>query len=305
MRSIFILVALCASLLLSPVFAVHTAKAQTASEGIVLVAFGTTVPESKVALDAIGQAYAGLNKPVIWAYTSDIIRNKLKKQGKPALSVMEAMDKAAQMGLTNLRIQSLHVGAAEEFHQLERIIATYVATKSKQFKTVLLGHPLLESERDMDEVIEALFAEFPKERKQDEAIVFMGHGNDRGPGDLMLYAVGKGLQARDELVYLAAVEGSSSFDKVLVQLKAKGVQRVWLQPLMIVAGDHAMNDMAGDEDDSWASQLKSAGMNAIPHLKGIGENKKIQAVFLRHTKDSTDDFVNSHKADLMRKGTAD
>lgn len=301
MRSFFTMLVLCATLLSGPAYAADTPQASAGSEGIVLVAFGTTVPSSRVALEAIGQAYAGLEKPVIWAYTSDIIRNKLQKQGKPALSVLEALEQAAKMGITDLRVQSLHVGAAEEFHQVERIITKYITGKPEEFKTILLGHPLLESEQDMDEVIAALFAELPKERMKNEAIVFMGHGNDRGPGDLMLYALGKGLQAKDELAYLAAVEGSSSFDTVLAQLKAKGVKRVWLQPLMIVAGDHALNDMAGDDDDSWVSQLKAAGMEPIPCLKGMGEFTGIQAVFLRHTRDTTDDFVNSHKADLKLK----
>lgn len=302
MRSFFMMLFLCASLLVSPALAADNTS--PAVEGILLVAFGTTVPASRVALDAIEQAYSAENKPIIWAYTSDIIRRKLEKQGKPALSVMEAMDRAAQMGLTSLRVQSLHVGPGEEFHQLERMLVKYICGNPKAFRSVMLGHPLLESEQDMDEVIDALLAALPKDRKATEAVVFMGHGNDRGPGDLMLYALGKGLQARDELAFLAAVEGSSSFDKVLAQLKAKGIKRVWLQPMMIVAGDHALNDMAGSEDDSWASQIRAAGMEPIPHLKGLGENKGIQAVFLRHTKDTTDDMVNSRKADLQFTGQA-
>ena len=273
------------------------APASAANEGILLVAFGTTVPGSRAALDAIGQAYAAQGKPVIWAYTSDIIRRKLEKQGRPVLSVNAAMNKAADMGITDLRIQSLHVGVAEEFHQLERMIAKNLVRHPGRFKSAWLGHPLLESEQDMHEVIAAVLDEFPKERKSDEAIVFMGHGNDRGPGDLMLYAVNKGFQARDPLIFVAAVEGSSTFEAVLKQLKAKGVKRVWLQPLMIVAGDHAKNDMAGPEEDSWASQLKAAGMEAVPHLKGLGELKGIQKVFLRHTEKSTDDLANSKKSD--------
>lgn len=273
------------------------AALDSSTEAIVLVAFGTTVPESKVALDAIHAAYAQRGQPVIWAYTSDIIRRKLEKQGKPMLSVNAAMNKAAAMGAKRLRIQSLHVGAAEEFHQLERMIVKNLLLQPGRFHNVLLGHPLLESEKDMDEVITALLAELPKARKADEAVVFMGHGNDRGPGDLMLYAVGKALQDRDSLAYLAAVEGSSTFEKVLTQLKAKGVKRVWLQPLMIVAGDHARNDMAGPEEDSWASQIIAAGMEPVPHLKGLGELKGVQAVFLRHTDTTTDDLANSKKSD--------
>ena len=265
--------------------------------GTLLVAFGTTVASSKVAIEAIGKAYEARQEPLIWAYTSDIIRKKLDKRGEPVLSVNAAMNQAAGQGITHLRIQSLHVGAAEEFHQLERMIVKNLLRHPGRFQSVILGHPLLESEKDMDQVVAAVLAEFPKERKADEAIVLMGHGNDRGPGDLMLYAVNKAFQARDSLVYIAAVEGSSTFDKVLAQLKAKNVKRVWLQPLMIVAGDHAKNDMVGPEADSWASQLKAAGMEAVPHLRGLGELKGVQAVFLRHTAESTDDVANSKKSD--------
>ena len=300
MRSLFLLLTLCLSLLAAPA---HAAEKQppAAREGLVLVAFGTTIPESKAALDALGQAYATQNMPVLWAYTSDIIRNKLKKQGKPVLSVTQALDSAKKMGLRDLRVQSLHIAPGEEFHQLERILIKYISRHPRQFTSLRLGHPLLESEQDMNDVLDALFSALPRERAPDEAVVFMGHGNDRGPGDLTLYALGKGLQARDERVWLAAVEGSSSFDKVLEQLKAKGVKRVWLQPLMIVAGDHALNDMAGDDADSWASRIRAAGMEAIPLLKGLGENAGIQAVFLRHTRETTDDLANSKKADLQFK----
>lgn len=297
MPRVFLVLLLLVAVLGGHAHAAEKDPADASKEGILLVAFGTTVPSSKVALDAIGQAYAAHNKPVLWAYTSDIIRKKLAKQGTAVLSVNAALEKAASMGITDLRIQSLHVGSAEEFHQLERMIVKNLVSKPGRFKTVLLGHPLLESEQDMDEVIAALFADFPKERKRDEAIVFMGHGNDRGPGDLMLYAVGKAIQIKDPLAYVAAVEGSSTFDKVLAQLKTKGVKRVWLQPLMIVAGDHARNDMAGPEENSWASQIKAAGMEAIPHLKGLGEVKGVQAVFLRHTQATTDDLANSKKGD--------
>lgn len=288
MLRILILMALCLSVISSPA---------QAKDGMLLVAFGTTVAESQIALDAIASAYAQRGEPVLWAYTSDIIRRKLEKQGKPVLSVHAAINKAAEMGISTLRIQSLHVGAAEEFHQLERMIVKNLTLQPQRFQQVFLGHPLIESEQDMNEVIDTLLAEFPTDRQADDAIVFMGHGNDRGPGDLMLYAMNKGLQSRDPLAWIAAVEGSSRFDNVLMELKRAKVKRVWLQPLMIVAGDHARNDMAGPEEDSWASQIKAAGMEPIPHLKGLGELKGIQAIFLRHTKDSTDDLANSKKSD--------
>lgn len=290
MQRVIVLLTLCLGLVFS-----HAEV--MAKEGVLLVAFGTTVAESQVSLDAIATVYAQRGEPVLWAYTSDIIRRKLEKQGKPMLSVNAAMNKAAEMGISTLRIQSLHVGAAEEFHQLERMIVKNITLQPQRFQHVFLGHPLIESEQDMNDVIDAVLAEFPTERQSNDAIVFMGHGNDRGPGDLMLYALNKALQSRDKLAWVAAVEGSSNFANVLAQLKRAHVKRVWLQPMMIVAGDHARNDMAGDDADSWASQIKAAGMEPMPYLKGLGEIKGIQAVFLRHTETTTDDLANSKKVD--------
>lgn len=296
MQRVFILFLLCIGLLSG---AVPVTAAQTAAprKAVLLAAFGTSVPAAKVALDAIGQDYARRGEPVVWAYTSDIIRRKLEKQGKPTLSVSAAMDEAARMGVTELRIQSLHLAPAEEFHQMERIVVKNLMRHPGRFRSVILGHPLLESKRDMDEVVDAVLTELPKERKADEAVVLMGHGNEHGPGDLTLYAVNAAFQARDKLVWVASVEGYAAFDDALERLKAAGVKRVWLQPLMIVAGDHAVNDMSGPDEDSWVSRLKAAGMDPRPVLKGLGELQGVRKVFLRHTDASADDLINGKKTD--------
>ncbi len=265
--------------------------AEENKEGIILVAFGTTVDSAKISLDALDKAYATHGKPVLWAYTSTIIRKKLEKNDTPVFSVHEALDKAADLGWSAVRVQSLHVGVAEEFHKLDRMLVENITLHPNRFKSLILGHPLLESERDMEEAITAVIAELPKERQPTDAVLFMAHGNDRGPGDLMLYALDKAFQTQDPLMFVAAVEGSSTFEKALVKLKAQQVQRVWLQPFMIVAGDHAINDMAGPEDDSWTSQLKAAGIEVMPIIRGLGQQKGIQEIFLRHTKESTDEMI--------------
>ena len=165
------------------------------------------------------------------------------------------------------------------------------------FKTVKVGYPLLVSEKDLDAVVKVVLASLPKDRKPGDAVVLMGHGNDRGPGDLTLAATAAAFHKADPHVWLATVEGSNSFDNVLPKLKASGAKRVWLQPFMIVAGDHANNDLAGPDEDSWASRIKAAGMTPMPNLKGLGQLKGIQDIFLSHTQNAVVDLANTKKAD--------
>lgn len=286
-----VLMVLLACLLLT-----GTAFAKT---GTLLVAFGTSMDSARPAIDAIEKAYVKTSgkSPVMMAFTSDIIRNKLAKEGKPVLSVNAAMNKLAAQGVTDLKIQSLHVAPAEEYQQLERMVVKNLAQKPGAFKTVKVGYPLLVSGKDLDDVVKVVLDSLSAKRKPGDAVLLMGHGNDRGPGDLTLAAAATAFNKADPLVWLATVEGAHGFDKVLPQLKAAGVKRVWLQPFMIVAGDHANNDLAGPEEDSWASLLKAEGITPIPNLVGLGQLKGIQEIFLAHTKDAVVDLANTNKAE--------
>lgn len=290
-----------ASLLTSLLFVLCLAiSAQAASSnGILLVAFGTSMDSARPALDDIGKAYAKAypGTPVVWAYTSDIIRNKLAKEGTKIFSVREALDECVRLGIVNLRVQSLHLMPAEEYSMLQRLLVRDLTQKPGRFDHVWLGVSLLESSQDLNEVMDAVFASFPKERKADEAVVLMGHGNDRGPADLAIAHVAASLNEKDPLVFLASVEGANSFDNVLAALKEKKVKKVYLQPFMIVAGDHANNDLAGDEDDSWASRIRAEGMQVEANLRGLGTIPGIQKVFLRHTANAKDDLAHPKKAD--------
>ncbi len=275
--------------------------AQDEQKGIILVAFGTSMPQAKVALDAIEQIYVNEfadSKTVIMAYSSDFIRNKLNKQKQQTLSIYEAMQKAHSLGITHLRMQSLHVGVAEEFQYVQRIIQKYLNDNPKHFQSIVLGSPLLESEKDMQDLMKAVIDDLPKERKPEDAVLLMAHGNHNGPGDLIFFALAKAFAQKDANIFIASVEGSNTLEKVLVQFKAKKIKKVWLQPLMIVAGDHALNDLFGKEEDSWASILNSQGFTTQAIQRGLGENKNVQQIFLRHTRESKDDFCKSKKSDL-------
>lgn len=275
-----------------------TAVPAFAKNGTLLVAFGTSMESARPAIDGIEQSYKQREDgPVLLAFTSDIIRNKLAKEGKPVLSVNAAMNEMAKQGVTELRIQSLHIAPAEEYSQLERMVVKNIAKNPGTFKTVKVGYPLLVSEKDLDAVVKVVLASLPADRKPGDAVVLMGHGNDRGPGDLIMAAAATAFHKADPHVWLATVEGANSFDNVLPKLKASGARRVFLQPFMIVAGDHANNDLAGPEEDSWASRIKAAGMHPVPNLKGLGQLQGIRDIFLSHTDNAVIDLANTKKAD--------
>ncbi len=287
-RMLCILLCLC---LFTPIMAF-------AKSGTLLVAFGTTMPEAVPAITAIHDAFTkeGHN-PLLMAYTSDIIRNKLAKQGKPVFSVKKALAEMAKKGVTNLTIQSLHILPAEEYMQLERMVIAFLTQNPNTFKSVKAGYPMLVSQSDLDRVVALVLKALPKERKPKDAVVLMAHGNNRGPGDLEIFALATAFQQADPKVWLTAVEGAHNFDSVLEQLKKAGVKRVYLQPFMIVAGDHARNDLAGPEEDSWASRIQAAGMTAVPILKGLGELEGIQQLFIDHANNAVVDLANLKKAD--------
>lgn len=262
-----------------------------ADSGVLLAVFGTSEPEALAAYEAIAASYEKLGVPVVWAYTSDIIRAKLAKAGKRPATPAEALDQLAAKGVRNVRVQSLHMAAGEEFSQMELGVYAAVLRRPGRFQSVLVGRPLLESERDMNEVVAAVLSDFPADRRPDDGIVLMGHGHADGRADLPMFAVRDAFQRADPLVFLATVEGSLDFDRALDALRARGVKRVWLAPFMVVAGDHARNDLAGPEEDSWASRLRGAGMEVIARLKGLGETAGVRDVFVRHTLEAKQDLL--------------
>ncbi len=262
-------------------------------DGILLVAFGTSYGKARVSYDKTDETFRPSFSPdhIHWSYTSSIIRRKLAKQGNPVPSITESLDNLSRQGVRKIRVQSLHMAAGEEFSEMERTVQRYIDTNPKAFDRVLLGRPLLESHADLDEVVKTLAEELPKERRADEAVLYMAHGQQHDRADLDLSAVRDELHRRDPLTFMATVEGTYSLDHALQELKQKDVKTVWLAPFMIVAGDHANNDLVGSEDDSWASILKKEGFTVKSHLKGLGEMEGIRRIFLRHALETTDDMV--------------
>lgn len=286
--------ALLALLLLT--FATHAdaaAAEQAPREGILLVAFGTSVPEAQAAFTTTEQAFrkAWPDAPVVWAYTSQMIRKKLAREGRPVGGIAAGLAALAKDGVEVVRVQSLHIMAGEEFAALARAVLLDVAKHPGRFKAVYLGRPLLESRADAQAVARDVLGAIAHRRQPGDALVLMGHGQGEGRADLVLEGTRSAFQTSDPLVFIATVEGSRSFDELLAELRAHKVRRVWLQPLMLVAGDHARNDLAGEEEDSWASRLRAAGFAVEVNLVGLGEVAGIAERFVEHARASEDDLT--------------
>ena len=170
-----------------------------------------------------------------------------------------------------------------------------VSKNPGRFEAVFMGRPLLESKPDAQELLAAILADTKSQRNKNTALVLMGHGQSHGRADLGFEGVRAVFTATDKNIHMATVEGARSFEDLLKELKAAKVKHVVIAPLMLVAGDHARNDLAGDEDDSWATQLKKAGIKVDTHIKGLGETPGTAAILVRHAKESTDDLTKEPK----------
>jgi len=261
------------------------AKSTTEKTGILLVSFGTSYPEAQVALDRIDhdvkKAFPGIE--VRWAFTSSIIRHILEKKGHHVDSPSEALSKMGDDGFTNVAVQSLHMIPGEEYEDLQKIVTAFQQIP-KGIKSLKLGKPLLYNQEDVVAVCHQLETILPVERHPEDAIVFMGHGTSHH-ANIYYPGVQYYLWQQSPRYFLATVEGSPELKDVLPKLKEQKARTVWLIPFMSVAGDHAHHDMAGDEPDSWKSQLEAAGYEVKPVMTGMAEYDQIVAVWINHLKE--------------------
>jgi len=253
-------------------------------KGILLVAFGSSMQEAQISFKNIEEKAKETfkNIPVHWAYTSSIIRKKLAKQGTHLNSVATALAKMMDQGFTHVAIQSLHTIRGEEFNDL---VCTVHAFKNmpEGINHIVVGQPLLSSQKDIEKVVAAIINNIPKKRKKKEAVVLMGHGTHH-PANAFYAALMFNLQRKDPNIFVGTVEGTPEIGDIKAMLTAKKIKKAYLIPFMSVAGDHARNDMAGDEDDSWKSTLTKAGIKCKVVLKGTAEYDNIVNIWIEHLK---------------------
>ncbi|SMC17368.1 anaerobic cobaltochelatase [Desulfacinum hydrothermale DSM 13146] len=266
----------------SKAWAMH-GKARHQKQAILMVAFGTSVPQAQKAFqivdERVKEAFPGVE--VRWAYTSGVIRKKLAARGTSIDSPEMALARLMDDGFTQVAVCSLHTIPGEEFHELYGNVRLF-AQMAGGFDRVSVARPLLSSYEDMTRGVTALLDQVPADRKPADAVIFMGHGSGHHPADAVYTAMDALFQKADPNAFLATVEGHPTLQDVIPILKARKITRAYLVPLMLVAGDHARNDMAGDEPDSWKSVLKAQGIQAVPVLRGTAEISQVVDVWLDH-----------------------
>lgn len=211
-------------------------------------------------------------------FTSNIIIDHVKnRDGISIDDIDESLRRAVDNGVKNLVVQPTHLMNGIEYDELSGKIADY----SDAFGKVAIGEPLLTSDEDFKKVEKAI-TEWTSEYDDGEtAICFMGHGTEAESNQV--YTKMQDMLTADgyKNYFIGTVEASPSLDDVKNAIKAGNYKRVILQPLMVVAGDHANNDMAGDED-SWKTAFENEGYEVECLLRGLGENEAIRKIYVEH-----------------------
>lgn len=249
---------------------------------ILVVSFGTSYNDSRPKTiggieSAIAKAFPQYE--VRRAFTSQIIIDKLAERDNIDIdNVTEALDKAVADGVKTLVVQPTHLMDGYEYTDLKDELLKY----SDQFDVIKLGEPLLTSDSDYDRVIKAITEDMKDYDDGETAIAFMGHGTEADSNAVYAKLQSKVTAAGYKNFVIGTVEAEPSIDDVIAFAKAGNYKRVALHPLMVVAGDHANNDMAGDEEDSWKSLLEAEGFEVVTVIEGLGQNEAIQQIYVDH-----------------------
>ena len=275
---------------------------------LLVVSFGTSFNDSRVAdikgiEDALQAAYPDWS--VRRAFTAQIIINHIQaRDGEKIDNMTQALDRAVANGVKNLVVQPTHLMHGAEYDEMCEAIEAY----KDQFESVSIAEPMLGEvgsdatviNADKEAVAKAITAaavseagfESPEAAKDaGTAFVFMGHGTAHVAKVTYSQMQAQMQNLGYENVFIGTVEGEpeeTSAEAVIEAVKAAGYTNVVLRPLMVVAGDHANNDMAGSDDDSWKTLFEAAGFTVDCQIHGLGEIADVQALYVAHTKAAID-----------------
>ena len=255
---------------------------------LLVLSFGTSYNDSRRL--TIGAIEGDLEKAfpdfsVRRGFTANIIIDHVQRRDNILIDDVDAaLERAVNNGVKNLVVQPTHLMHGLEYDELVEEVGNY----SDAFDQVVFGEPLLNSDDDFARVEKAITEWTASYDDGETAICFMGHGTEADSN--AVYQKMQDLLTKDGYTnyFVGTVEAEPSLDDVLAKVQAGDYKRVVLEPLMVVAGDHANNDMAGDEDGSWKKTFEDAGYEVECLLRGLGENEDIRAIYVDHAKAAID-----------------
>ena len=255
---------------------------------ILVVSFGTSYNDSRhitigAIEDAIRETYPDYD--VRRAFTAQIIIDKLAERDGIVIDNFEqAMDKLVEEGVQKVIVQPTHLMAGYEYTDVLNSLQGNYADK---FDAIVLGDPLLTSDEDYNDVVEAICDATAAYDDGQTAICFMGHGTEADSNEDYTHLQQVLTDAGHTSYFVGTVEATPTFDDVVEAAQAAGFTRAVLRPLMVVAGDHANNDMADTEDpDSFASKFIAAGFEVECVVEGLGQLVAIDDIYVRHVADA-------------------
>ncbi|GAB6180946.1 sirohydrochlorin cobaltochelatase [Desulfotomaculum defluvii] len=269
---------------------------------ILLVTFGTSVNQATAAFkkleDKVRAVFPAIE--LRWAYTAKSIRGALAQKGILIDSPITALAKLQDEGYTRVVVQSVHILPGQEFYDLVNVVENMShlqGTAGKQFQSKIgkfgfhqlsLGAPLLYHLVDYQMIVKYLKDLVPADPQH--ALVLVGHGSDHH--SFSAYGcLNDMLRQTYQNVMLGTIEGYPSIDDVKADLVKKDYKQITLVPFMNIAGDHALNDLAGDEQDSWQNEL-AENYQVTTLLKGMLEYDYIAEIYINHIRQAYDKLLN-------------
>ncbi|MBQ6774741.1 MAG: sirohydrochlorin cobaltochelatase [Synergistaceae bacterium] len=259
---------------------------------ILVISFGTSMPSARKAIDNLVDSAKNEfpNYEVRLAFTSNIIRRKLANESKEnILNPVQALAALNEEGFKNVYLMPTHMIPGEEYDEIISVANAFWALSDSKygFESLMLGTPFMNSAKDCERMTEILAQRFKTQLEdKDTAIILMGHGTPKHHANALYSQLQLVLnQKYYGKIFIGTVEAVPMINDVIAELKRHPeIKKLVLSPLMIVAGDHANNDLAGEDDsDSWLNVLQQNGYereNISTYLVGLGEDKNIASDFV-------------------------
>ena len=256
---------------------------------MLVVSFGTSYNDSRrLTIGAIENDIAAAfpEYSVRRAFTSQIIIDHVLSRDNIKIdNVTEALERAAANGVKELVVVPTHLMDGYEYNDLVNELANY----SDAFDRISVGRPLLDTDEDFTAVAQAVVDACAEYDDGETAICLMGHGTEADSNGVYEKMQNTLAAMGAENYFVGTVEAEPSLDTVLSLVKNGSCKRVVLRPLMVVAGDHANNDMAGDEEDSWKSVFEAEGYEVLCVVEGLGQLESIRDIYVRHARAAVED----------------
>lgn len=255
---------------------------------LLVLSFGTSYNDSRrLTIGAIESAIEAAipDYSVRRGFTANIVIDHVNRRDGILIDDIDAaLKRAVDNKVKTLVVQPTHLMNGIEYDEIVEKVANY----SDAFDKVVFGEPLLSSDDDFERVEKAIVDWTAEYDDGETAICFMGHGTE--------HEANKAYQKMQDLLtadgytnyFIGTVEAEPTLEDVIAKVKAGNYKRVVLEPLMVVAGDHANNDMAGDEEDSWKSAFEAEGFEVTCLLRGLGENEEIRKIYVEHAQAAID-----------------